>query len=61
MRISVDFPHPEGPITLMNSRFRTSNVIRDSAVIGPLVPSKVRVSASTLKTTGRAASSAMRV
>ena len=61
MRMSVDFPQPEGPITLMNSRWRTSKLTFESATVGAAPePLNSRVSPSMLITTGRARSSEMR-
>ena len=53
MRISVDLPQPDGPITQMNSRRCTSKVMSCSAVIGPALDWKVFSSASISNTTGR--------
>jgi hypothetical protein len=60
MRISVDLPQPEGPITLMNSRLFTSKLIFDSACTGPCALSKTRETPDKLITTGRERISAKR-
>jgi hypothetical protein len=52
MRIKVDFPQPEGPITLMNSRLRTSKLTLFSARTGPCALSNWRDTADKLMTTG---------
>jgi hypothetical protein len=53
MRINVDLPQPEGPITLMNSRLCTSNSMFLSAVMGACALSNTRPTPPTVITTGR--------
>ena len=53
MRIRVDLPHPEGPMTQTNSRRWTPKLMPLRAVTSPSLPANTLPSASTESTTGR--------